>query len=195
MVCFPFFTSESIFWFAALTGSVFFGVKILLLLFGACAHTLHLDGADGHHDVHVDHDADSSFKSFSLISLLGFMMMFGWVGLAAHVQYQLPLAQSVVIACVAGFLTSLMCTTLIKKMGGLINPGTVFNVSDAIGKQGQVYQMIPAKGIGRIHVVVDDIIREVDAISASEEEIPSFAKVVVVKALCSKTVSVKKLIK
>lgn len=185
------FSAQGIFTLAALIGSLFFILKVLLLLFGAGSHLFHLDLGDSH-DHHIDHDSDSAFKSISITSLFGFLMMFGWVGLAAYVQHSQPLGFSLILATLSGVLLSIISTLLITGSAKFINPGTVFNVHDAIGKRGTVYQTIPAHGQGRITVTIDDISREIDAISHDHIPLPSFTSILVIAVINSELVSVKK---
>ena len=77
--------------------------------------------------------------------------------------------------------------TLAKK---LRSSGTVYRIEDAIGKEGYVYQSIPKGGRGKISVELQHFTHEIDAISDSMEEIPSFNRVKIIEKSDDRTVVV-----
>ncbi|MDR1211075.1 MAG: hypothetical protein LBK40_02460, partial [Spirochaetaceae bacterium] len=85
-----------VFWGAAIFGSVFFVLRVVLFVVGGFGADT--DGGEPVLDddpVHLSHSreleaSDGAFKLLSLNSVTGFIAMFGWAGLAAYSQYGLP---------------------------------------------------------------------------------------------------------
>ena len=99
---------EMIFWASAIAGSLFFVMRVLLTIIGG----LGVEDFSGD-SVEVDHpdmaDSALAFKLLSLNSISAFVMLFGWSGLTALIQFQLGAAVSTVVALVCG--TAMMVLT------------------------------------------------------------------------------------
>lgn len=173
---------------SAICGSLFFLLRVMMVLVGGFGtgdlDAGHADGSlDSHGDMpHVQdsHDTEMAFKLVSLNSVAAFFMMFGWVGLAAYVQYKLGPSFSLIIATLFGGLTLVLTAFFFKWLMGLQSRGADFKMKDLIGLEAQVYQRIPAKGQGKIQVTCDGMLREIDARSEHGEEIESFVPVRVI---------------
>ncbi len=168
---------ETLFWFCALSGSGLFLVQFVLYFIG----------------VDADHGEEGSLHQFKWLSkqaITGFLMMFGWVGLACRKE----LACSPLISAVAGVFAGafvMFATGFIFKMARkLRSTGTVFSLHEAIGKDASVYQRIPKGGVGKVSISLYEMTHEVDAISLDGEEIGSFTQVQVVKKADEKTLVV-----
>lgn len=186
--------TESAFMLCALVGTLFFALRAAMMVFAGfgAADVEELDPteAPSHHSGQLE-DSDPAFKLFSINSLTGFFMMFGWIGLAAHKQFHLGAGVSVLLAFAAGLLTMAVTGLLFKAVLGLQTTGSRFDASKAVGLSAAVYARIPAGGRGQIRVSHEGLTRTLDALS-EEGEIESFVNVVVLKAMDSKTVVVKR---
>ena len=188
---FTFFTTADmlgkVFWLCAIAGTLFFSLRIVMMLVGG-------DIGD---DIDADGFSDSSdvaFEVFSVNSITAFVMMFGWVGLTCHLQYNLGNAQSVIIAFMVGVIAMLITAYLFQLAGKLVDKGAVFKIQNAVGMNASVYQQIPADGRGKVNVTLSGgVLKELDAMAADKEEIASFQMVKVVEVIDNNTVSVRKI--
>jgi len=158
---------ESLFWFCALSGSALFIIKSFFS-FNA--------GIDFSESVGED-DSGSLFKIFSIHSIAGFLMIFGWTGLAAYKQFHLPRIQSFIFAFLLGCLMLFVIYYLFKGAGKLISRGSLFSAQLTVGKAGIVYHRIPVDGVGKIQVVVSGFLHEIYAKTNVLQEIPSFSQI------------------
>lgn len=181
--------TESAFMLCALGGTLFFVLRVGMMVFAGFG-AADADGGVQHSD--QLEETDPAFKLFSINSLTGFFMMFGWIGLAAYKQFQLGAAVSVLAAFAAGALSMAATGLLFKAVLGLQTTGSRFDASKAVGLPGSVYARIAAGGRGQIRVSHEGLTRTLDALAEDGLEIESFANVVVLKALDSKTVVVKR---
>lgn len=144
-------------------------------------------------DVLDHHESDHAFQFLSLSTLFGFLMMFGFGGLAAHKQFHLSEILSLLIALGSGVLFVLLTRFIFKNAQKLTSSGTIFNIEKTIGLQGRVYQKITPNKRGVIHIILDEHHRELDALPANNQEIESFQVVQILKIIDNKTVIVKKI--
>lgn len=170
---------EAILWFCALVGSGMMLIQFLLNLFGL--------GED-----HVDEIAIDAlkFKWLSRQAISGFVMMFGWTGLACQHEFGLSMMPSILISFAVGVLTIFITTSIFKAAKKLHSSGNVFNIEEAIGKEAFVYQRIPKEGVGKVTISLQNFTHEIDAISLNQEELPSFTRVQIIKKLDNHTVVV-----
>ncbi|MCB1135165.1 MAG: hypothetical protein KDK78_02750 [Chlamydiia bacterium] len=177
-----FFSTDAIFWLTALLGT---GLFIPKIFFGGLT-----DSADC---VDCNGGTDLSFSIFSMHSLSGFFMMFGWAGLAASKQFDLSDLLALLIAF-AGGLCMLGCMALIFRAASkMTSPGAVYELKDTIGQRATVYLQIPATGRGLIQLDIAGLTRDVEAVSESGSLIPSFCDVEVVAVQDPRTVRVRAL--
>jgi hypothetical protein len=178
---------DILFWLTALIGTIFFGLKVLLSFLGGFSDDL--DSVDVDTDGY-DHGTDQAFKLFSIHSLTGFFMMFGWVGLACYKQYDISSSWSILIASLAGVFMMFVTAYLFKMASLFVSSGTKFYIQELIDRRALVYQKIPASGEGKIQITVNGYQREIRAVSENHEEIDSFTEVVVKKVIDTQTVAV-----
>ena len=81
------FAKDGLFWFCALAGSGMFLIQFVLFFVGADAE---------------DDSSSQNFKWLSKQAVTGFLMMFGWVGLACKKELGYSPLYSTAIALVAG---------------------------------------------------------------------------------------------
>ncbi|HPB68467.1 MAG TPA: hypothetical protein PLT76_03850 [Candidatus Omnitrophota bacterium] len=190
---------EALFWFCALTGTVFFILRVLLMVIGGGLDSgVDADlGTHGPVDMgHAGHDgtvSDTHFEFISVNSITAFFMMFGWIGLTCYKQFLLNGGLSVVIGLLGGVGCMLITAYLFKLARKLVSKGDLFSLDQVVGKRGAVYQRIPAAGRGKINVVLNDITREIEAIAEDKQAIDSFQTVEVVRVVDQITVAVKKI--
>lgn len=196
--------TEIVFWLTAILGTVFFFLRVVMMIVGgfgddagvdashADATSIETDhtGADGHDS---EDGSDASFKLVSLNSITGFIMMFGWAGLAAFLQFHLNDIISFLIAFVVGLLCMFITASLFKMASKLTSPGARFNINDTIGTAAEVYLRIPENGTGKIKITVNSESRIVSAVSEDKNEIDSFKRVTVVNVVNADTISVKEI--
>ena len=163
------------FWFCALSGSILFAVQLTLNLFGALDQD--------------DMDSSGNFKWLSKQGVVGFLMMFGFVGLTCLSEFNCNLFASTICALLGGILTIVITGCIFKLARKLRSAGTVFNIEEAIGKEATVYQEIPRGGTGKVTLSLQGLTHEIDAISAGDK-IPSFTPVHIVKKVDHNTLMV-----
>ena len=179
---FQFFSEGSIFWFCAMIGSGLFLLQFLFtLLIG--------DSLENPQEGSVDFDA-GNFKWLSKQAVAGFLMMFGWAGLACRKEFDASIPWTLVISVSVGLFAMFVSSLLFKGARKLKSTGTVFQIEKAIGKEATVYQRIPPEGIGKVTVLVQQFTHEIDAISHEAEEIPSFTQVQIIGQADDRTVIV-----
>jgi hypothetical protein len=181
--------TDTIFWASAIAGTTLFALRMLMMLIGS---SLEVEDADfDSFECSEDHyHAGKSFKLFSLHSLSGFFMMFGWVGLACHHQYNLSYANSCVIGFAVGAVLMVVIAGLMHAALMLQSPGAQFAIDETVGLTANVYQEIPVHGRGKIHVVVNGVTHELLAQSHNNRMIKSFTLVRVIKVIDQDTVEV-----
>jgi hypothetical protein len=180
------------FWFCALFGTGFFLINTFLSFFSGIDSGLDIPS---HETVHEGVGSpDAAFQLLSLTSLTGFLMMFGWVGLAAFEQYQLSYPLSLACALVAGTATMYLTASIFAGAKKLASDGSAFDINQTLGKRATVYSRIPEHGKGQIQIAISNLTHEVDALSENSVIIESNTNVEVVKIIDQSTVVVKPLI-
>jgi membrane protein implicated in regulation of membrane protease activity len=175
---------EKLFMISAVAGGVLFVIRLVMQFLGGDTGAHHDMGAPvdvGGGDIHGDTVADSSdaYLSFKLLSFQGltaFFMMFGLVGLAMMRQTDRQEILSLVVAVAAGLATVWLISFIFRKAGGLQSSGNI-DMKNAVGQQGEVYLGIPAAGIGKARITVQDRLRIYDAVSKDKTEIKTGQRV------------------
>lgn len=171
-----FIQNDLLFWTAALGGSILFFLQLIISLIG-----FDDEGLDS-----SDHD----FKWLSKQSITGFIMMFGWAGLTCSQEFGMSKLMSVVIGAIAGLATFFITGLIFRLARKLSSPGTPFRIEESLGKEATVYLRIPPNGTGKISITLQDHLHEIDAITTSPDEIPSFTSVEIVSIKDPQTVTV-----
>lgn len=175
----------SIYWFCALLGSGMFFIQFIINLFGgADQDSIGLDDAT---DASLD---AKNFKWFSLQAVTGFLMMFGWTAITCQTEFGLQTLSTVVISVGTGIFAALIIRSIFKFAKKLQSSGSIYRIEDAIGKEAYVYQSIPIDGVGKISISLQNFTHEIDAISLSSEQIPSFTRVKIIEKKDDHTVVV-----
>lgn len=159
-------TSEKVFWLIAIVFSFLFVVQFGLSLIG-------IDG-DSDMDIDADADADQGYsldKDFSILSIrsvVAFFTFFGWTGV-----YMLSEGKSttytVIMSAISGGIAMSLVAYMIYKFAQMEKSGTM-DLRHAIDETAEVYLTIPAQlaGEGKIHVMIDGTIHEIDAQTEGE---------------------------
>ncbi|MBP9888584.1 MAG: NfeD family protein [Leptospiraceae bacterium] len=158
---------ETIYFYMALVGTIFFVIKFALSLFGHDGDLSELDAMD---------PDNLDFKFLSLQTLSIFSASLGWMGLLLFKQTQFGVYISFALALVFGFVCAFFEIWIFTKVKGLSQINTL-DLANAIGKVGKVYLTIPAYGEGEIQVSFQGSMKNLKAVSSSGEKIPAFTEI------------------
>ncbi|MGQ0646337.1 MAG: hypothetical protein ACT4P7_02130 [Gemmatimonadaceae bacterium] len=160
---------------------------------GAIALVLQLVlGVFGAHDGHGAFDHHESVHGLDLLSVRALSAALGFFGLVGYgvLRGGLGVVLAIVLAVISGLAAAAGIASIMRGLKRL-EVDKSFDISRALGLQGQVYLSIPANrgGAGKVHVNVHDRLIELAAVTA-DEAIPSGTDVLVVDAASSDTVVV-----
>lgn len=164
----------------ALAGTMLFLLRLTLTLaFGF-----------GETDFDVEDLDHSGFPLISILSLTSFFMGAGWMGLVARVDWGLEPVPASFASGGFGFFCMLLSASLMFGARKLTQDVT-YHVDTAIGRTGQVYMSIPAKGegAGQVRVSVSGRSMIVAAVSAGPA-LEAFADITVLEARDDQTLVV-----
>ena len=142
----------------ALAGTLLFLIRLGFTYFG---------GGGGDFDVDTDFDGDASFSFLSVLSILGFFMGAGWMGLACRLDWGLGRFVSSLIAAGFGF-AMMMAASGMSYYARRLDQTIEYDLRTAIGRIGRVYLTIPEKGQGhgQVEVTVSGRKKVIRAVSA-----------------------------
>jgi len=156
----------------ALIGTFLFFIYFILILVG--------DFTSGIFDFEMS--SEGVFQLFTLQGLLSFIMMFGWIGLAASQDYNAFIA--ILAGTISGIFSMYLVGKVFSMMKSLEQDNTVEH-SQAIGARGTVYRTINPGQSGQVQVEYEGALRTESAIAKDEKiklETGKFVKVVEVIA-------------
>lgn len=165
---------HQVFYLIAIPATVILVLQTVLLLLGL--------GQDGDTDVdaEVDHDAGvdvdyddvgaqhmEGLRLLSLRGIVAFLAVSGWVGIS---MLDLGAANwvSVLVALVAGVLAMVLVALFMRFMTRLQQAGNL-DVQNAVGVVGEVYIPLSAEQKGKVSLVIQERLTEMDAISTGDE--------------------------
>jgi len=191
--------AQQIFHAIAIITTLILLVQLVLNLVGLSGHDADVDasGADMSADAAVDHPGDAAHSTglgiLSVRSVTAFFVGFGWAGVVS-LRSGISLPITIVLAFLAGSVFLFVVFYIMKSIFKLSDSGNI-QYSNAVGQSGTVYIAIPAagKGRGQIQVKVQGRLREVDAITDEDEELPTGTAVSVVKVIGDSTMVVRKM--
>lgn len=142
-----------------------------------------LDGngiTGGHSDAPVQEGPFAGLKLFTLRGIVAFLAVCGWGGLWLLRMGMHPLF-AVFLAIAMGFWAMLLMALFLRVALRLQHDGTM-DYRNALGKAGTVYLTVPPlrSGTGKVSVVVQDQLRELDAVTDEAEPLSTGAEVIVV---------------
>ncbi|MGI8979624.1 MAG: NfeD family protein [Pirellulaceae bacterium] len=138
------------------------------------------DGGDTHGDESGHHGSSWLFGVISFRTLVAASAFFGLAGLASEsAGFHLPM--QLLIATGSGAGAMFAVHALVKQMGKLTQDQTL-RVHRALGQVGTVYIPIPAQkaSAGKVQLNLQNRVMEYEAISGSDEKLPTGAKVRVI---------------
>ncbi|MEA5004612.1 MAG: NfeD family protein [Christensenella sp.] len=145
-----------------------------------------------HPDSGQAHFEGSGLHLFTLQGLVAFFAVFGWSGLLLLKSDVLPVA-SVILAIVFGLVAMVLMAVAMRGMLKLQSDGTM-DIRNALGKSGTVYLPIHEKrsAAGKVTVMVQGTLTEMDAVTDEDATIPTGAQVVVTGITSGNTLVVKR---
>ncbi|NLO38035.1 MAG: FxsA family protein [Ruminiclostridium sp.] len=132
--------------------------------------------AQGHHDDH-SHDKGDALRLFTVRGIVAFLSVGGWMGVVA-VDWNLPGILAVILAFAVGWLALWFVAWIIRAFVRMQQSGNV-KMENAVGKDGDVYLTIPVNGRGKVNVIVQDRLCEMDAVSKADRAIKTGEKITV----------------
>jgi hypothetical protein len=130
-----------------------------------------------HPDVDVDQEVETDqgipFQFLTIKNMVGFFTIFSWTGIAFSTGGASS-GLSLTLATLAGFAMMTLMASIFYFMSKLNSSGTM-KFSEAVGKVGEVYLLIPSNrgNSGKIQLVVGGLLRTLDAVTDDEENIPT----------------------
>jgi hypothetical protein len=171
-------------WFTipAVVGTLYFMLQFLMQGIGGDLD-LDVDADGGFDTTGIGHEVGHDFKVLSLQTLSAFFMGGGWMGWAAYRLLELSPFMSSIVAVVAGVSVGWMLVALMRAVLRLQGSGNI-GLGDAVGLEGEVYIEVPADGAGagRVKLVVQQRLREFDAVQGGGEPITTGTRVRVARA-------------
>jgi len=155
--------AQQIFLLVAIPSTVILVIQTILLLIGL--------NDDVDVDVDIDNLGDDGLTLFSVRGIVSMLCIAGWSGFALC-GTSLPLVVSILIAVLLGILTLIGMAFLMRSLQRLQSSGNI-QISNTIGKVGQVYIPIPANAAaaGKINITVQEKYSEFLAITMEAETI------------------------
>ena len=146
---------------------------------------------DGGSDIAQSDLGAFGMKLLGIRSIMAFLCIFSWVGYTC--VYLMDWWWALLIGVGAGVAASLLVALLMTLVERTQTDGTT-NIRRAIGCSAEVYLRIPAErsGTGKINVIVQEKMVEVNAVTDENEDIPTGAAVVVDSVVSDGLVVVKK---
>jgi hypothetical protein len=172
----PDFYYKVVFYIGLGTTAIFV-IQSLLTIFGASLS----DGIGHDFDVET-HGHFGPMQMFTFRNLVNFLLGFSWTAIALHHSIENKMIISL-LAALAGVLLVIGVLAMMRQLQKLAQDKTM-KIESAIGKTCSVYLTIPAEksGKGKVHISIQDTLRELDAMTEGEM-IPTNSTVVVADVL------------
>ena len=119
-------------------------------------------------------------RFFTLQGITAFFVVFGWLG-AAMDAMGLPIALTLLVSALGGFSMMFLLAFLTRAVFRLRSDGTADN-RNAVGLSGKVHLTVPPSrsGSGKVHVLLQGVYTERDAVTDDDAAIPTGSEVVIV---------------
>ncbi|NLB81190.1 MAG: hypothetical protein GX800_06195 [Clostridiaceae bacterium] len=145
-------------------------------------HGIYEDHLSNTIDEHGDDAASKadSLKLFTFRGIIGFLSIGGWMGVAA-ISWGIPIPGSVLLALFAGWMALYFVAWSLRAVLRLQQSGNIV-LDNAIGVIGEVYIPIPPlkSGVGKVNIVIQDRLSEVNAVTDAERTIKTGEKITVI---------------
>ena len=151
------------------------------------------DGSDmSDHDISSPHDL-ADFRLLSVQSIIAFLCIFGWSGIAA-LSCGVPAWGAIIIGAVLGFAAMFLVAKIIQWSSKLTQNGN-FNIKNLLGENGTVYIPIPPKGegTGKINISCGERFLELDAVTEEDKMLATGSAVRVVDIIAGSTLVVEQI--
>lgn len=195
---------QAVLYIVAVPSTVILLIQTILLLFGIGGDEADVDfdadnGIDGVFGDDVVDYADvpdvSGLRLFTVRGLVAFFAVGGWSGIAA-----LQLGASKIVAGIAALLmgfAALLLVAVFFKFAMKLQQNGNLNFSAAVGKSGEVYMTVPAKGEGKgkVNVIVQERLVELEAVTECDRALRFGEAIKVIRLAGSNTVVVEPEIK
>ena len=172
---------QKFFWTIACCASVVFIIQTIMTFVGLGTDA---DVDAGPMDGSVDSVEDGSLSGvFSFRNLINFLLGYGWAGVLLYGSFDKGwLLQLVAIAVGLAFVLAFVF--MFRQVMKLSHDGS-FKMQEAVGLSADVYLRIPAarSGRGKVQVSVKGSVHEIDAVTDSDQEIPTGGQVKVLEVL------------
>jgi hypothetical protein len=154
-----------IYWAMAVPFSIFFILQMILSIFAGGDHP------DNVVDVDVESDHGISFQFLTVKNMVGFFTIFSWTGIACT-SAGWGTGLTLLIATLAGLAMMAMMAGIFYLMSKMNISGTM-KISEAVGKNVEVYLTIPAKrsSTGKVQLILGGLLSTLDAVTDDEESI------------------------
>lgn len=163
------------FWFIAIPASVIFIIQTILTFSGSDSHDSSLSGLEHPYD-----PADGTVQVFSLRNMINFLLGFSWGGISLYHVIGNTFVL-ITIALLFGLSFVYLFFFIVRQLLKLSEDNS-FRISEALGKNADVYLTIPQhmSGKGKVLVSVNGAVHELEAMT-EEKEIRSGSVVKVVR--------------
>ncbi len=160
-----------IYWGLAIPFTLIFIIQMILTFIGG-----EVD-AGGDTDFDVEGDVGVGFQFFTLKNFIGFFTIFSWAGIAS-LDSGYSTEVSLIISTVGGLIMMTVMAAMFYFFSKLTDDGTM-NINNAKGGVGEVYLKIQGGrgNIGKVLIKVQGSLRELEAITDDEEDLPMGAVV------------------
>ena len=207
--------AEQILYCIAVPATLILIIQIILMLIGLGDHGAGInpsdtsgldmpdsfDGMDGvdadipdltDHDISSPHDL-ADFRLLSVQSVIAFLCIFGWSGIAA-LSCGAPAWAAILIGAVLGLAAMFLVAKIIQWSSKLTQNGN-FNVKNLLGESGTVYIPIPPKGegTGKINISCGERFMEFDAVCEGDKTLSTGSAVRVVDIIAGSTLVVEQI--
>jgi hypothetical protein len=186
----PMSALEQTYWLTALIGSAIFIVIFAMTFIGGGDADMEADVSDIDGD-----DGGVGFQFFTFKNVIAFFTIFGWTGIMC-IDNGYTNTMTIIISSIAGLVMMVLTSLLFFWMSSLAHSGTL-KIKNAIGVVGEVYLPIGANRskIGKIQLKVQGSLRELEAITDSEVDLPTSSIIKVTKVVSAELLLVEKLAK
>jgi len=156
-----------IMWGIAIPFSVIFIIQMVMTFIGMG------DNSDVSGDAGADADTGMPLHFFTFRNLVNFFLGFAWTGISFYDTIGNK-AWLTLLGVFIGVLLVSIVMALLYALSRATQSGNI-DINNAVGRMATVYYTIPAagKGMGKVQLSVQQAIREYDAVSESDEAIPT----------------------
>ena len=179
-------TLQQIYWGFAIPFTLIFLLQMIMTFVGGDLDT------DGSADFDVETDDGAGFQFFTIKNFVGFFTLFSWTGIAC-LDSGLSSGLSVVISIGAGILMMVIMAAIFYYFSKLTDSGNM-SAKNAIGGIGEVYLPVLSgrANIGKVSIKVQGSLRELDAITDDDQDLPTGAVVTVTDITSNDTLIITK---